>query len=247
MDKDREEARKKFHEMNRKDKTSYVFHYYWPHMLAGVLVISIIIYIIGRFTWNKEPEVCLGVALHATLLDTQAADTLDESFAETFPDICMDGTEQFDIYQFYAGYTSTEDTEQQIAVVYHLAACVAAQQLDVFLGDEDTLLSDVSSGYLMQLTEIFTDEELQVIEEKANSLSSDGSSGILRADYEERDADDNVVSREEDVPYCICVTGMNSDIDNIFANQPTYIAVAINGEHPEAARQFILELLGITF
>lgn len=242
-DQDREEARRQFKEMKGKKKAAYIFQYYWPHMIIAAVCIGLAIYIIGKFTFNKDKPISLGIVVETeSPITPDPVEDLADKLSEKYPDLCQDGEALIEVYPYYMHYE--EGSTDDVLTAYKFLAQVAAQQVDIFIGDKESLLKHASDGYITSLGEYFTEEELAELEEKANALSSDGSSGMIRQDYVVTDVSGNEMSRTEDVPCLLCICGADSDIDACYSegNQDIYLGIVVNSSHEEAAKQMVYDL-----
>ncbi len=245
MDQDRKNAVKAFHEMTFSQKAGHILRYHWWKILLVILLIIAAVDYIGHLTFAREKESCMGIALHARYLDPEAIDGLPGHLNEVYAVYTAGGEKEFKVYQFYNGYTAAE-AEENTATIYRMAASIQTQMLDVFIGDEESLDFDAGSGYLLDLREVFSEEELALIEEKANALSKDKESGLIRRDVSVTSDTGRIVSTEKDIPLLICVRGADSTIDESLALRPAYIGIVSNAPNLDNVKAFILELLGIT-
>lgn len=241
-DKDREEAKKEFSSLHGKEKVQYIFEYYWLYMVVAVVAIAIIIYIIGRHTFNKEPVSCLGVGVHTEYEDPDAQDALDEKLGEQFTDLSQNGEQVFTVYNFYVGSVGGDQSEAYYSEM-HLMAAITAKQLDVIVGTQNPVVSDGEKEYLADLSTVFTEEELALIREKADALAPDGN-GILTVKI--TDTDESGVETTTEIPAVICISGANEAIDASLFNQGSYLGIAVNSENLQNARQFVFDVLGIS-
>lgn len=242
MDKDTKSARENFRELSGKEKIKHILYYYGLSILGIVLVIGILVSIIGKLTFAKEKDACLGTAIHAKYMDPDTIDLLDEHLTELFPDMTEDGVKEFKVYSFYNGYTAAE-AEEKTAMIYRMAAFIQTQMMDVIIGDEESLRFDGNCGYLMDLREIFSEEELEAIKEKADLLSKDGESGILCVDITETGDTGRIKDVQKDIPLMICLRGADSIIDESLAQRPVYIGIVSNAPNLDNAKYLILQLL----
>ena len=239
QDKDKERANELYQQMSLKDKIVYVFQYHWIKMVIGVIALVIILSVIGRFTWNKEKERCLGVGMYSNMLDITLTDSLGEKLGETYAFMTEDGKKEFKIYPFFLDST---DGTSRTNLMYKLVATIELKEMDVMISDKETIEAEANKEYFMDLREIFSEEELAKINEAASNRDGDEEQGVIYAIY----GDNGRVERYvENVPMMICIEGADADLDDTIISVPVYLAVMVNAEEIENTRTFIFTLLGI--
>ena len=177
-------------------------------------------------------------------MDPDQIDLLSGLFSSMSPDMLESGKKKFKIYSFYNGYTAAE-AEEKTATIYRMAAFIQTQMLDIYIGDEESLRFDGSCGYLIDLREVFTEKELELIREKADLLSKDGESGILSVDITKTGDTGRITDIQKDIPVMISIRGVDSIIDESVGQRPAYIGIVSNAPNLDNARRFILQLLHI--
>ena len=242
MDNDRQSARENFRQLSGKEKLQHILRYYGLMILGIIVVLVILFSFIAKHTFAKEKDACLGIAVHARYMDPDQIDLLGDHFKEMFPDMTENDTKEYKVYSFYNGYTAAE-AEEKTAMIYRMAAFIQTEMLDVIIGDEESLGFDGNCGYLMDLRDIFTEEELAEITEKADLLSKDGESGLLFVDITEIGDTGRIKEIQKDVPLMICLRGADSIIDESLAGRPVYIGIVSNASNLDNAKEVILQLL----
>lgn len=244
MDQDRESAREHYQRMGTGEKLLHILRYYWwQFLLIGFLLVFLISFV-GRFTFAKEKEASLGIAVHGKVMDPDVIDTLGPHFDERFERMCEEGTKEFKVYQFYNGYAAAQ-AEERTATIYRLAASIQTESLDVIIGDMESLDFDAGCGYLMDLRDVFSEEELQKIEEAAGKLTRRDDPAIITRDVSETSDTGRIISTRKDLPLLICIRGADRIIDESLAGRPVYIGIVSNAPNLDNVKDFILELLGI--
>ncbi len=244
MDKDRERAKEALKYMSGREKLAYFWRYYRVPVLVVCLVIGVAISLIGNLTFNKKPEACFQIGVRAKNLDPEAIDSLPEYLTEKYPDMTENGEKAFYAEQYFAGYKDYE-AEEAMVVYNKLAASVAAGTLDVLVGDLETMRNEVSMGVYLDLREVFTEEEMQKIEELAKPRTEvEDEPGIVYIDYKVSGANGRTESVVKNVPYLICVSGGDEYIDGCVSNKGTYLAIIWNTENMDNVKTFIWSLLG---
>lgn len=243
MDQDRARVKEAYQHMTKKERVIYIFQNYWVQILIAVLIVVGGIMLIGRFTFNKPPENCLHVGVHAKLMDPDEIQVLDQHLAERFPEMLEDGKKAFNATQYYAGYTEAEGEEAGV-IKQKLAGSVAAGMLDVIVGDQETLATDVDMGACQDLRNLFTEEELEKITELADQRAKEGEEGLVYMDYKVIGSTNRIEELVKDVPFMICITGGDEGIDACAANEPVYLTVATNAANIDNVKTLIWALLG---
>lgn len=243
MDQDRERVKAAFKNMTGKEKIRYILQSYWVCIVVGAIVLWIGISIIGKFTFNQPPEKCLQIGVRASRLDPPSIEELPDHLEERFPEMTEGGEKVFSSEQFFAGYRQIE-AEEANAVMYKMAGCVAAGMLDVIVGDQETMVNDVSLNIYKDLRNVFTEEELEKIARLAKERAPEGEEGILYLDYAVTTTNGRTEEIIKDIPYLICVTGGDEGIDDCLAGDPVYLAIVNNAPNLDNVKALIWSLLG---
>lgn len=244
MDQDREKARELFQEMTLGEKIGYILRYYWVRILGGIFILVVLISIIGRFTWNREKEKCLGVGFHSVNLNLEVTDSIDQDFAKAFPEMTEEGKKVFKIYPFFSNYNDATGMDQ-MNLLYKIVGSIELKEPDVMIGDRATLEGDCPNEYFKDLREIFSEEELKKIDEAAKKLDPEAGEGVVYVTYSVMGDNGRVEKVAENIPLLIRIEGANEAIDQSISVDPAYISVIVNTEQEENTRQFIFSLLGI--
>lgn len=218
--------------------------YRWAYFLVGALLLYVIYFFVGRATFLKEKPRVLGVGIHTSTMRLEAAERFGAYLNDRYPEFTEEGSKSFRSYAFYQGF-SPGQSEQSSVTVYQLAGSIAAGFLDILIGDQLTLSQDAESSYLMDLREIFTEEELSLISKKADTLSKDGSSGLLYLTYDIKGDTGRTQEVVRNVPLLICIRGTDRELENVLLGNDAYLAVIRNAAEKEAVREFVFRLLQI--
>lgn len=244
MDRDREKAKNDFKAMSLKEKIAHIFHYYW---LIGLICIGAAIAVgsLGYNLFHKEPEACVGIGVLAKYMDINYIVELPEDLDRAYPEFTEEGAHPFRAYPFYNNYISAQ-TDEAIASQYRMAASIDLQILDIFVGDAESIVGAAKNGYLMDLRELFTAEEYEMVLSEAQKRA-EGTEypGIVEIDIMTTDDAGKIETIQEDIPCIVCVTKGSSELDQVLLNEETYIGVVYNTPHKENVKSFILKLLGI--
>lgn len=244
MDKDREHAKEALQHMSKKEKLAHIWRYYRVPFFVTCLVIGIAISLIGNLTFNKRPDGCLQIAVRTQYLSPEDVEALPQYLSEKYPEMMENGEKAFYAEEYKAGYKSFEAEEANI-VSQKMEASVAAGTLDVFVGDLETLKSDVNRGIYMDLRNVFTEEELQKIEKLAQPRTGDEEqTGIVYLDYMIGGSYGRVESMQEHIPYLICIAGGDEKVDACVSNRTTYMAIAWTSTNMDNVKTFLWSLLG---
>ena len=241
MDQDRERAKELYSKMNLWEKAVYLVQNYWKPAFFLIVGVGVVLSIIGQMTWNRSPKSALGVGIHAKMFELNETDDFNSYLTETYPEF-LTKKSAFYGYWFYNGY-SNDQVELIQSTTYQLVGAVAAGQLDVMVGDRESLEGDVSLQYCRDLSELFNEEELALIEELASAHASDGI-GIVPVTYSVTGDTGRTVDKYEDIPSLIAITGCDPKLDEIMMGQEVYLAVIVNEGRENQAKAFIWTLLG---
>lgn len=244
-DADRQMAKESFRHMTPKEKIAYFLQYYGVKTIIAAVLVICLISIIGHATFNKETPKSLGIAINAEFLDVDKVADLAENLDEEYPQYNDGGKKEFKSYMFYNGYTQAEQEEKSTTIT-RFAAQIQAGMLDLVFGDEKSLTEQVERSCLLSLDEVFSEEELAMIREKADAKSEDGKSGLVDIKYDIVN-DNGRTERTESGTYLICVTGGDPYIDECLLNKEVYVGVIVNTDSREEVRCFIFSLLDIPY
>lgn len=242
MDQDKERARELYQQMSFKEKALYLIQNYYRLGIVIAVVLVIILSFIGNLTWRKGPDRVIGIGLHANVMDSDLAGKSAEDLGLEFPSMVEDGR-AFYTYWFYNGYNPSQ-VEQIESTTYQLAGCIAAEQLDVIMGDRATLEKDCQFQYALPLTEIFSEEELKKIEQAAGNKEAE-INGIELLSFDVTNDIGRTMKKVRDVPYMIRITGASEVVDGLMMNCETYLIVTANVQQREEVRQFVFDMLNI--
>ncbi len=241
-DKDIQKAKELYREMPLKEKIGYIFQYHWSKFLIGIIALIVIVSIIGRFTWAKEKDRCLGVGVYSSMIDINAVNELHTGLDKAFPEMTEDGKKEFKVYPFYLDMS---DGTARMNMMYKLLASIELADMDVLLGDKEILVGDADKEYFMDLRELFSEEEIQMIDEAASKGDMEEEHGVIYVTYAVYGDNGRVERYVENIPMFICVEGTNEDLDKSIVAVPGYLGVLVNAKEIENTRSFIFSLLGI--
>ena len=143
----------KMKEMTLKEKISYFWTYYKIHTAVAILIIGVVTSFLYNIITSKDTAF-YGIMLNAYMLDRTAMETSFSEYAgidtETYE--CFIDTDSSFSYQSMSEYDVA--TNQQIV------ALVQAKELDSFILNDQVFFNFSFNGMLMDLREVFTEEEL---------------------------------------------------------------------------------------
>ena len=242
MDTDREKVKTAYQQMTIKEKIGYILQNYWLQILIGIALLGMLVWFIGRFTFDKPQEKCLQIGIRAKVLDPDAIDALPLHLEESHPGMTENGEKQFWAEQFYTGYSQAE-AEEANAMLYRLAGSVAAGMLDVVVGDQESMVNDVSMGLYLDLREVFTEEEFLELERLASERAPEGEEGILYVSYKITTYHGRAESVVKDLPCLIRVAGGDAELDACAPGLPLYLGIVNNTSNLEQVKTWIWSLL----
>lgn len=243
MDNDRERAKEAVKYMSKGEKIRHYWWYYRVPIIVAALIIGIGVSLIGNVTFNKPPEACLQVGIRAKYLDPDSVQGLSAYLTERYPEMTEDGEKAFYTDQFYAGYTQSE-TEEATAIMYKLAGSVAAEKLDVVIGDLETLTNDAAMSIFKDLREVFTEEELQHMADLIAQRTGEDTEGVVAISYKITNDIGRTEGQVKDVPCFIRIDGCDEQIDRCLVGTDGYLAIVNNAKNLDNIKAFIWSLLG---
>lgn len=242
MDQDRQHAKEAFQAMSFMEKVEYLIQNYWVTAAVTVAVGALLISLIGRMTWNRPADKVVGIGVHAASIDMDLVAEMKEKITEKYPAFTEDGRE-FYVYWFYSGYTS-DQVEQIQTTAYKLAGAVASGQIDIMVGDEETLFKDAQQELLMNLTELFSEEEIEAIRERAMEINPEIDPIVLLS-FDISGDTGRTVRKVRDEAFLLRLPNVEAIMDEVLIYQETCIGIVANADNPEETRDLIFTMLGM--
>lgn len=201
--------------LSKKDKWQYFKDYYLKFVVIGIVAVIFIGYMLMTTVFSDvTTELTVGVLSETTYVNSEL---LIEELTEHF---------EFnsDKEKIYVNTFNKQDSASQMAAFTQ----IGAGSIDVILVDSGDFELYANQGALVDLSEIFTEEELS----KYNDL-------IVMEKFKQTDYDGNVISEEEAKPYGLKITGDINNDSIVVSDSGVYIAIMAGNEHMENAKECV--------
>ena len=236
---DYEKAKEKaaFKEMNFKQKKEHIKEYYRLHIILGIVGIFLIGWALNHYIINPPKKASVNITFHSYLVDMDSFDPVEAELKEAFPELYTDRTH----IEFIADSVGLDnDADMEYASIMKIMAMIEAKSVDILVGGYDIMSSDAYQSYLMPLDEIFTEEELQKIEQYGYKQEGADSSIIYVApgDINESGYEYQLEPRM----FLVDISG-NLGLRTIICGEPTYIGFCVNSPRIEQAKEVFWYLL----
>lgn len=167
-DKDRQRNRELFQQMSPREKLSHIWLYYKPaFLLAAILVVILVSSVISLAT-RKEPV--LHAAYTNVTLDAASEQALWTDYL-TARELDPQKTEVYlhrDLY--LSDYPSAENYEYAYTSYMKVIALVESQELDILLMNREAYDFCSTSGFLLELSELFPADDPRIAPYAASNL-----------------------------------------------------------------------------
>ena len=142
-----------------KEKLAYFWEYYKIHTIAVLTISVIVISLVHAWATSKD------YALSIVMVNSIAAqiDDIDANWISDLTERIEYDQKKYEIAidtTMLIGQAS-ESATQEYANLQKLAAMISASSIDIFIADTETYERYAQSGYMYDLRDIFTAEELQ--------------------------------------------------------------------------------------
>lgn len=190
---------------------------YYKWVLVVLAVIACIISIICTGISNKNKDVLIAGMLVNTSVDTEGYDYLTTGYFNRHNGV--KGKQEVELTSTnFEDPSSTQEISTTYTAIMRIVTRVSAQQLDYVFTDELGLQTCMNQDMLLDLGEIFSEEELAALEEDIISLY-----------YEEEDIT---------VPVAINLRALKFSENHVTSEGDRYIAFIANTTKPENCRDF---------
>jgi ABC-type glycerol-3-phosphate transport system substrate-binding protein len=197
-----------------------------------VIGLFVVYWLLNHYVLNPPKDPSVNITINSLQIDTRGVEEWKTQLKEDFPQYYTDKTE----IQVISNMSGLDDPEQEYASTMKMIAMMAANEVDIFVGDFTLMYTNAFNSYMMPLDDIFTEEELEQIEALAY-VQEDAESGIIRIQPGDLDTDGNTYLMEER-PYMIDVSH-NTTLRSLIAGEPTYIGISSNTLHLEEAKELL--------
>lgn len=233
---EKEKEKAAFRKMSFREKRQHIWEYYRTEIIWGIIGLLCVCWLLNHYILNPPKDPSLNITFNSLQVDRDSFAPLEEQLKENFPELYTDREE----IQIISVMSGVSDAEQEYAATMKLLAMMAANEIDVFIGDYTLMYTSAYNSYMHPLDDIFTEEELALIEKEAY-VQEDAESGIMIVEPGDIDTDGNEY-RMEARPYFIDISG-NLTLRTIIAGEPTYIGISSNTDNLEEAKAVLMYLL----
>lgn len=233
LDYEKEKEKKAFKEMTWAQKREHIKEYYRMPILLGLVGLFILGWCLNHYVINPPKKPSVNITFHSIEIDGVAAVQLGKSLKEPFPEL-FDKKHEVEVITNQVGLDSMGNGEDEYASAMKMLAMMTAKSIDLVIGDSLAMQADAYNSYLMPLTDVFTEEELDRIRE-LGYVQEDADSCIIEVgpgDYDEN----GYPIQLDPQPFMVDISG-NFNVRKIISGEPTYIGFAANAQHLEEAKK----------
>ena len=244
---EKDKEKQAFKEMTFKLKLAHIWEYY--RLPIGICIVCAFFlgWCLNHYIINPPKNVSVNITIHTYVVDQDAVEEVEEELAaeESLSDLYTDTTE-IELLTVMMGLddTTSSYSEDAYAAAMKMLTLMASNSIDLIVGDETALESDAYNGYLMSLYDVFTDEELELIEEMGY-VQEDAESSIIWSQQAEMDDDLNEYLLDAE-PYYIDISG-NLSLRTSIAGEATYIGFCSTSPNLEEAKDVFWYLLEVNY
>ena len=167
-DKDCQRNRELFQQMSPKEKLSHIWLYYKPVFLLSVILMVILISTIYTAATRKEPVLYVAYTNVTLEADSEPALWQDYLTSRNYDlkksEICL----HKDLY--LSDFPSAELYEQAYGSYMKIMALIECRELDIILMNQEAYDFCSTSGYLLELTELFPADDPRIAPYAASNL-----------------------------------------------------------------------------
>lgn len=211
--------REKLKNMNSKDKLWYIWEYYkW--LIIGAVIAVFMLYSIGRVAYMNT----FTTAMHLAVINSRGSEeTGITAVTDDFHDWMELGKKDRIISESLFISYGDDSTEYSLANMAKISALASAKELDVMIGDTETIDHYASVGAFQNLETSLSPEILALVED--------------RIYYAENDAG---------VPYAFAIdlTGTEFTAACQLTQEPPLLGILTNSERSDVARNLIEYIFG---
>ena len=239
LDYEKEREKKAFKEMTLAQKWEHIKEYYRWYIILGIVVLFLVGWALNHYVINPPKKASVNITFHSIEIDGMKAIDLGKSLEEIFPEY-LDSKHEIEIIDIQVGLDSMGYSEDEYASAMKMMAMMETKSIDLVIGDMTALSADAYNSYLMPLTEIFTEEELEKIKEYGY-VQEDADSCIVEVSPGDYDDKGHPI-RLDPQPYLIDISH-NFEVRQIISGEATYVAFAVNSPRIEEAKALFWYLL----
>ena len=232
LDYEKEKEKKAFKEMTRAQKWEHIKEYYRMPILLGIVGLFLVGWALNHYVINPPKKPSVNITFHAIEVSADKAVSLEETLMEPFPEY-YDSDHKIEVITNIVGLDSMGNAEEEYASAMKMMAMMETRSIDLVVGDMTAMTADAYNSYLMSLTDVFTEEELEKIR-GLGYVQEDADSCII--EVAPGDYDDNGYEiRLDPQPFFVDISG-NQELRECVYGVPVYIGFASNAQHLEEAK-----------
>ena len=157
-----------FKKMSGKEKLDHILEYYKLHIAVVVFLMIFAGSLINHYIINPNPEVYAGVGFYHTFLSDNKIVLINDTLTENLTD--KDKNEAVSVYTFYeieGNVMAGVESDQRFQMLY------MSEDLDVLVGEEEAFKTMAYSGYVGELENFLSDDEIKKYESQGKILECD--------------------------------------------------------------------------
>lgn len=219
---ERDMEKKKFKEMDFKEKVQHIVEYYKYHILAGIITVIVIFSFLNMWVFNPRAVPSSSIVLSSQYVDGDGQSQLMTEIQTDLPELMTDNRE-VTVMSIPMSDNSMDPTA--MAMVQKMAALVAASDIDLIIGDEKTMRTYAARGYFTEFKEVLDTETYESL--KNDLIKSDV---ILESDYDE---EGNMVIKEKEEREVLLKHNSSQLKQALPLEQDIYIGFMVNSKRIE--------------
>ena len=223
---EKEHEKAAFKELSGKEKLDHIWTYYKGFIIGGILLLLFGAWSLNHYIFNppKQDSLAIGAvsSRYLDLMDTETSDTLNLMLPTL-----SDKRHQITIYDLLMTHDADQNSYYNSQRLFMM---VAAESLDVLIGDEEMMKALGQADLLLNLEDFVTNEE------KAHF-------DLIQVEVTtETDELGRVTGSKGPYPLILHI-GTNPVLQHNFGSQDLYLGVVGNTPHPEAAHELLAYLM----
>lgn len=247
QDYEKEHEKNAFKAMTVREKADHIWTYYKVPILVIIFLVFFVGWWINHLFINPPLKTGFSVIAYGGAVDGSAASVLQEEYKKKLPQF-LGEREQFSIQTFNDYHDEVLDYEQKMASALAIMARVTTGEVDVIVGDRETMEKLISSEYFMPLEQLFDEDEWEEIQKlaarRAETSQKDGEKknvGVISAEILSLEDPDSELAGEH--PYLLCIGGCKSEEKLFYDLSTPYLGVVSNSPHLDKVKEYIWYLM----
>lgn len=160
--------KKKFREMNIKEKIQHIKEYYIWHIIGGIIGLSFIIGMLNLYIINPPAKPSVNIAVVGQYLDYDQIDLFKAELDGKFPEFISDvrrKKKEIVVTPIYFG-NEKSNAQAYAGAVQKTMAMVSAGEIDIMIGDKTMMESYARQHFFFNLKELLGVEDYNKIEDR---------------------------------------------------------------------------------